>query len=126
MGERRDPLIAADEPDEQTAAETLPQEFVIDRLIHEPARLIMMTVLNVASEVDFKFLEAATKLSRGNLSRQASKLEEAGYIAIRKHFRGKIPATSYRMTDVGRTAFARYWQEMQAIHQRGEFPAPDN
>ncbi len=124
MGELPNLRTAAEEPDEQVAPEVPVHEFAIDRLIHEPARLIILTVLNTAAEVDFKFLEAATKLTKGNLSRQTSKLEEAGYITIHKYFKGKIPATSYRMTDVGRTALARYWQQMQAIQQSGESSAP--
>lgn len=80
----------------------------LDRLVHEPARLALLAVLSGAEEVDFAFLLAATGLTKGNLSRQASKLEAAGYLTIQKYFRGKIPATSYRITAVGRAALTRY------------------
>lgn len=95
----------------------IPQTLAIDRIIHEPARLVILAVLNTAAEVDFRFLEATTGLTKGNLSRQASKLEEAGYIAIRKYFKGKIPATSYQITPAGRAAFAAYWDQMNALQQ---------
>lgn len=87
----------------------------IDRVIHEPARLAILAVLANLEEADFKFLEAATGLTKGNLSRQTSKLDEAEYITIRKYFKGKIPATSYRITRAGRAAFDLYWRQMGAV-----------
>lgn len=89
----------------------------IDRVVHEPARLMILTVLNTVEEADFKFLGIATGLTKGNLSRQSSLLEEVGYIQIRKFYKGKIPATSYRLTDQGRAAFSTYWQQMAALSQ---------
>jgi len=91
------------------------EALTLDRLVHEPARLAMLVVLGAAEEVDFAFLQTATGLTKGNLSRQASKLEEAGYITIRKFYKGKIPATSYRITSEGQTAFARYWKHITAL-----------
>ena len=96
--------------------------WAIDRIIHEPARLVILAVLNNAVEVDFKFLETATGLTKGNLSRQASKLEEAGYIGIRKYFKGKVPATSYQITDAGKAAFAAYWAQMNTLQQNSQTP----
>src|SRR5262249_36521135 len=98
------------------SAETEVHEaLTLDRIVHEPARLAILAVLHSAEEVDFAFLLTATGLSKGNLSKQTSKLEEAGYITIRKYFKGKIPATAYRITPVGSTAFAAYWERMTAI-----------
>jgi DNA-binding transcriptional ArsR family regulator len=94
----------------------------LDRIVHEPARLAILAVLHSAAEVDFMFLLTATGLSKGNLSKQTSKLEEAGYIAIRKYFKGKIPATAYRMTPAGSAAFATYWERMTAIGQSLQQP----
>ena len=93
------------------------EALTLDRVVHEPARLAILAVLSGAEEVDFAFLQVATGLTKGNLSRQASKLEEAGYIAIRKYFKGKIPATGYRITPTGREAFAGYWDRIAAIGQ---------
>jgi len=89
----------------------------LDRIIHEPARLAILAVLSSAEEVDFSFLQLATGLTKGNLSRQTSKLEEAGYIAIRKYYKGKIPATGYHITAQGRDAFACYWERLSTIGQ---------
>lgn len=93
------------------------EALTLDRIVHEPARLAILAVLSSAAEVDFAFLQLATGLTKGNLSRQSSKLEEAGYITIRKYFKGKIPATGYRITAQGKAAFAAYWQRMAAIEQ---------
>jgi len=95
----------------------LQQVLELDRIIHEPARLVILAALNKAEEVDFKFLEMVTGLTKGNLSRQASNLEEAGYIEIRKYYKGKIPATGYRITAEGKKAFATYWEHMAALQQ---------
>jgi len=93
------------------------EALTLDRIVHEPARLAILAVLSSADEVDFAFLQATTGLTKGNLSRQASKLEESGYIAIRKYFKGKIPATAYRITAQGKDAFAAYWARISAIRQ---------
>jgi DNA-binding transcriptional ArsR family regulator len=98
------------------------EALTLDRIIHEPARLAILAVLGGAEEVDFAFMQAATGLTKGNLSRQAGKLEEAGYITIRKYFKGKIPATGYRITPTGRDAFAGYWERMAAIGQSAGQP----
>ena len=91
------------------------EALTLDRVVHEPARLAILAVLSGAEEVDFAFMQAATGLTKGNLSRQAGKLEESGYITIRKYFKGKIPATCYRITAGGREAFAAYWERISAI-----------
>lgn len=89
----------------------------LDRMVHEPARLAMLTVLSSAESVEFKFMEQITKLSKGNLNSHATKLESAGYIEVTKAFRGKIPVTSFRITPLGRDALAAYWQHLMAIQK---------
>lgn len=96
------------------------EALTLDRVVHEPARLAILAVLNSAEEVDFAFMQAATGLTKGNLSRQAGKLEETGYMTIRKYYKGKIPATGYRITPRGRAAFAAYWEQLAAIKQSVE------
>lgn len=86
----------------------------LDRMVHEPARLAILTVLAEAEEVEFRFLETVTGLTRGNISSHTAKLEEAGYITIRKEFRGKTPVTSYRLTEQGRAALHRYREQLRA------------
>lgn len=80
----------------------------VDRLIHEPARLMIVTVLNTVEEADFLYLLHATGLTKGNLSAHLSKLEDANYVEIEKTYRGKIPQTLLRITPVGRKAFDGY------------------
>jgi DNA-binding MarR family transcriptional regulator len=76
-------------------------------------------LLSGLEEADFKFLLSALGLTNGNLSVQAGKLEEAGYLAISKSFEGKIPRTRYRLTELGRERLAAYWQEMDRIRATG-------
>jgi len=87
----------------------------IDRVIHEPARLLLVATLSVVESADFLFLMNQTKLTRGNLSSHLSKLEAAGYVEIKKEFVEKIPRTLLRLTDQGRNAFMEYRQKMQQV-----------
>jgi DNA-binding transcriptional ArsR family regulator len=87
----------------------------LDRVIHEPARLLIVTVLATVEEADFLYLLQATELTKGNLSTHLAKLEESGYVEIEKAFRGKIPLTLARLTTEGLNAFRRYRKEMTAL-----------
>lgn len=85
----------------------------VDRVIHEPVRLAILSILAGADSVEFKFLEGTLGLSKGNLSSHATKLEEAGYIEVNKAFRGKTPVTTYRLTAAGRQALDSYWSAVR-------------
>jgi DNA-binding MarR family transcriptional regulator len=87
----------------------------IERLIHEPARLVIMTVLYGVDSADFLYLLRETGLTKGNLSSHLSKLEEAGYITIEKTFQGKITRTLCRQTDTGRAAFQAYREGLKTL-----------
>jgi DNA-binding transcriptional ArsR family regulator len=87
----------------------------IDRLIHEPARLLIMSTLAVVEKADYTFLMNNTGLTWGNLSSHMSKLEEAGYIAIEKTYKHRKPQTLASMTQTGEVAFASYRQQMQSL-----------
>ncbi len=87
----------------------------VDRVIHEPARLMIVTVLYTVEEADFLYLLNATGLTKGNLSTHLSKLEDAGYVQIEKTFRGKIPQTLLRLTGSGRVAFENYRKHLKKI-----------
>ena len=87
----------------------------IDRLIHEPARLMIMAHLYVIESADFLFLMRQTGLTAGNLSSHTSKLEAAGYIEVMKEFVGRKPHTMLRLTDAGRGAFHEYREGMMQI-----------
>jgi DNA-binding transcriptional ArsR family regulator len=65
----------------------------IDQVIHAPARLMILTYLYVVESVDYVFLTRLTRLSWGNLSTHLTKLEKAGYVEIRKGYKGKKPHT---------------------------------
>jgi len=84
----------------------------IDKLIHEPARLLMIAHLYVVEKADFTYLMRQTGLTWGNLSSHMSKLEEAGYIEVTKTFQDKRPNTMLALTKQGRTAFKEYRQQM--------------
>jgi DNA-binding transcriptional ArsR family regulator len=85
----------------------------LDRLIHEPARLAILSVLYAVKEADFLFLLRETGLTKGNLSTHLSKLETAGYIEIEKGYVGKLPQTLCRMTEQGRQAFDDYRKQLK-------------
>jgi DNA-binding MarR family transcriptional regulator len=87
----------------------------LDRMVHEPARLAILTVLSAAEEVEFLFLHKVTGLSKGNLSAQSQKLETAGFLKTRKAFRGRVPVTSFKLTAAGRKALAAYHQQLRAL-----------
>jgi len=87
----------------------------IDRVVHEPARLLILSLLALLDEADFLFLLQQTGLTRGNLSTHARRLETAGYIEVSKHFVGRLPVTVYIITDVGREALDGYRGQMLAI-----------
>lgn len=87
----------------------------IERIIHEPARLMILATLNFVDSADFLFVERQTGLTRGNLSSHMSKLEAAGYIQIEKKFIDKIPRTMLRITDDGRAALLAYADQMRQV-----------
>ncbi len=87
----------------------------IDRIIHEPARMLILAYLSVVESADFLFLMNQTGLTRGNLSSHLSKLETAGYVEIKKEFVEKIPRTLLRLTEQGRKAFAEYRDNMKQV-----------
>ena len=87
----------------------------IDRIIHEPARLLILAYLSVVESADFLFLMNQTNLTRGNLSSHLSRLETAGYVEIKKEFVDKIPRTLLALTEKGRNAFYEYRRNMKKV-----------
>ena len=80
----------------------------LNPLLHSELRLAVMSILIGVESADFVYLREQTGATAGNLSVQLDKLAKAGYITIEKGFRGKMPRTVCRMTDIGRDAFAEY------------------
>jgi DNA-binding HxlR family transcriptional regulator len=86
----------------------------LDPVIHAPVRLAVISLLVSVREADFVYLKTATGTSDGNLSVHLTKLEEAGYIRVRKSFRGKKPSTTCSLTEKGRTAFLDYLKSLES------------
>jgi DNA-binding transcriptional ArsR family regulator len=93
---------------------------VLDRLIHEPGRLAILTVLSSVTDADFVFLQRATGLTKGNLSSHLTKLEEAGLVTIEKRFIRKKPNTNVALTKVGRQRIADHWAQLERLRQLSE------
>jgi len=94
----------------------------IDRIIHEPARLLLLAQLFETESADFLYLLRQTGLTKGNLSAHLRKLEEAGYVGVEKTFVDRLPLTVIRLTDDGRTAVEVYRKQMLEV--LGAFEAP--
>lgn len=92
----------------------------VDRLVHEPSRLMILMVLYTVETADFTFLINATELTDGNLSSHLNKLEAAGYVEIEKGYAGKKPRTLLRLTQMGRQAVEKYHSTMRQALQNLE------
>lgn len=87
----------------------------IDRLIHEPSRMMIMAILYAAGQASFLYLQRETGLTKGNLSNHLTRLEQGGYILIEKSFRGKVPQTLLSLTPEGRRAFEAYRKQLRQL-----------
>ena len=87
----------------------------IDKIIHEPARLMIIAYLSVVESADFIFLMTQIGLTQGNLSFHLSKLEESGYVAIKKEFVGKRPHTMLSITAKGHKSLKEYLKTMKGL-----------
>jgi DNA-binding MarR family transcriptional regulator len=87
----------------------------LDRLIHERTRLGIVSALAVNPSLTFNELKAFLRVTDGNLSVHARKLEDSGYILCTKSFSGRLPKTQYRLTSAGRRALERYLNHMEAL-----------
>ena len=97
-------------------------ELVLDRLIHEPARLAILTMLSSVKAADFVFLQRSTGLTQGNLSSHLTKLEGAGLVRIEKTFVGKRPNTNVALTSTGKERIARHWEQLDELKRRSGAP----
>jgi DNA-binding MarR family transcriptional regulator len=97
----------------QRAAESVSTE--LDKLIHERLRLGIVSALAANDSMTFTDLKNLLQTTDGNVSVHARKLEEAGYIACEKSFKGRVPLTEYRITAAGREALNRYLNHMEAL-----------
>ena len=98
--------------DAKKISDDIPYPVEIDKIIHEPARLMIMSYLYVVEGADFIFLKNQTGMTWGNLSSHITKLEDAGYVNVKKEFVGKKTRTLLSLTDEGRNAFRDYRHKM--------------
>jgi DNA-binding MarR family transcriptional regulator len=85
----------------------------LDRVIHEPGRLMIVALLFAVDRTDFLYLQHETGMNKGTLSSHISRLEEAHYIEVVKTYRGKVPQTLLRLTATGRKAFEQYRRNLK-------------
>jgi DNA-binding transcriptional ArsR family regulator len=98
----------------------------LDRTVHDPARLAILTALSACERADFLFLLRITGLTKGNLSSHLSKLEEADLVVIEKRFVEKKTQTLVRLSDPGRQTLEGYWKAMAEIHESAARWKPQN
>jgi len=107
-----------DEKTRRNAPDTLPLESAavnLDRVIHERTRLAIISALAVNDSLTFNELKELLRVSDGNLSVHARKLEDAGYISCTKSFAGRLPKTEYSLASSGRKALEKYLNHMEAL-----------
>ncbi len=89
----------------------------LDRLVHEPARLAILTALSACESAEFLFLQRLTGLTKGNVSSHLSKLEEAELIWVRKEYAGKRTRTMVGLKEKGRKAVEGHWEQLEQLRQ---------
>lgn len=85
----------------------------LDPLLHSELRLAIMSLLISVNRAEFTYLKEQTEATAGNLSVQLTKLEEAGYIQVKKGFKGKMPQTTCLITAKGTKAFEKYVDDLK-------------
>ena len=85
----------------------------LDRVIHEPGRLMIVALLFAVDRTDFLYLQHETGMNKGTLSSHLSRLEEAGYVEVVKTYRGRVPQTLLLLTKAGRKAFEKYRRKLK-------------
>lgn len=95
------------------AAETVSND--LDKVIHERMRLGIISALAANDKLSFGELKTLLDTTDGNLSVHARKLEDAGYVTMKKSFAGRTPLTEFKITPSGRKALTRYLDHMEAL-----------
>ena len=89
----------------------------LDRLVHDPSRLAILSALIDWAEADFQYLLGATRLTKGNMSSHVGKLEAAGLVQVAKGFKGKKPWTRIMLTREGRARIQAHWEELERLRR---------
>jgi DNA-binding MarR family transcriptional regulator len=95
----------------------------LDPIIHPPKRLAAMAVLTASESAEFAFLRERLGLSDSDLSKQMKVLQDAGYVRVMKHGRGRGSSTWYRLTREGRHAFEAHVAYLQSLVSGAKLPA---
>ncbi len=90
----------------------------LDPLLHNQLRLSIMSILMQVRSMDFTQLLKETQASKGNLSTQIKKLEEAGYIKVKKTYRKNYPLTTVSISPKGRRAFEQYFENIKKYYEK--------
>ena len=98
-----------------SAAERVSGE--LDKVIHERMRLGIISALAANEKLSFSDLKSLLNTTDGNISVHARKLEDAGYLSVKKSFSGRTPLTEYKITTAGRKALEKYLDHMEALIQ---------
>ena len=92
----------------------------LDKVVHEPARLAILTALSACVSADFTFLQRLTGLTQGNLSGHLTKLQEAGYIHMVKTFVDRRPNTVVSLTKAGTLAIDQHWKQLERLRESAQ------
>lgn len=92
----------------------------LDKIIHKPARLAILTALSSCISADFTFLQNLTGLTQGNLSGHLIKLEEAKLIEIEKKIVKKRPNTTVKLTAFGKKSIDNYWNQLEKLREKSQ------
>jgi len=87
----------------------------LNPVVHGRLRLALLSLLSCVEEAEFTWLRGKTEATDGNLGAQLLKLEEAGYVAVKKKFVLRKPQTLYRITKTGRQALTEYVQALKKL-----------
>lgn len=87
----------------------------IDDVIHSRIRTSIMAVLVSVEEAEFNYLKEKVNATDGNLSAHIKKLEEAGYVSVKKIFIERKPVSKYKITNKGYKAFENYIKNLENI-----------
>lgn len=97
----------------------------INRVFHSPIRFAVMAMLANEQQSNFVAIRKAVGATEGNLATHMRKLEDSGYVAVRKSFKGRKPRTEYEITEAGRSAFQTYLDQLNRIVSSGAKTEPN-
>ena len=100
-----------------------PAPELIDRVIHEPARLMIATLLRYVEDAEFTFLQHETQLTHGNLVSHLKRMEDEAYLSVTKSFKGRKPCTTYRLTRKGVQKYDEYRKHLLTLMKRSRTAA---